>query len=316
MSKAEPPVDQDVSLKVTNSNGPSPESAIWDFGDGTKGAGLTVTHKWAAEKTYQVTVTATLPDMRTASTSLSLTVTPPPSVTVPDVVGKSEADAKSAIQALGLNTVVSAVVSNTVPTGAVIGQNPAPGSSAAPGTDVAITVSSGPTSVDLLAAAPGADWVSGAGNLPFNGSDVDDRGFALRRDGEYPLNNGVCRLEDGTAPSYLEMQPEWVDDGYLNGIFTLPAPIIPGDHFRAKIGFIHCTDVRQPQLSGATFSVSMIDGAAVQVASVSDTDNATMHTIDVDLTPYAGSTKVLLHVSADGDSQQDWASWVDPRIEG
>jgi len=45
-------------------------------------------------------------------------------------------------------------------------------------------------------------------------------------------------------------------------------------------------------------------------------DDKVMRPIDVDLTPYAGSTKIRLHVDAGADASQDWMSWVSPRIEG
>jgi beta-lactam-binding protein with PASTA domain len=65
------------------------------------------------------------------------------SVTVPDVVGLSQAAAVSAIEAEGLTASVTTGYSDTVPVGDVISQNPAAGASAASGSAVVIVVSLG-----------------------------------------------------------------------------------------------------------------------------------------------------------------------------
>ena len=75
----------------------------------------------------------------------------PTQVSVPDVVGQPLADAQQAIIAAGLTVgSVESASSDTVPQGNIISQSPVGGSSAAPGTAVALTVSSGPAaSIDL-----------------------------------------------------------------------------------------------------------------------------------------------------------------------
>jgi hypothetical protein len=180
-------------------------------------------------------------------------------------------------------------------------------------------VSSGPrTPIDLLALAPNAAWRSGAGSLPFNGNDGDSQGFALIRSGPYQFgSSGPCLLEDGSAPTYLETHPEWVANGWIDGTYALPSPIIAGDHFRARIGFIKCQNLSQVGAVQFTVSVIMPGGSVRQVTSVGDTgNNGQMPVIDVDLTPFVGATQVRLLVDAGADSSQDWASWVAPRIEG
>jgi hypothetical protein len=71
-----------VTLQVVNTNADTPESAQWTFGDGGVGSGLTTTHQWAAAQPtpYLVTVTVTLPDGRTATTSVNVTVSETPRV--------------------------------------------------------------------------------------------------------------------------------------------------------------------------------------------------------------------------------------------
>lgn len=70
-------------------------------------------------------------------------------VTVPDVVGLSQAAAVSAIEAEGLTASVTSGYSETVPVGDVISQNPAAGASVASGSSVGIVVSLG-EAPDLL----------------------------------------------------------------------------------------------------------------------------------------------------------------------
>jgi hypothetical protein len=80
LSKATPTVDEGITLRVGTDSGQGPASAQWDFGDGQQSAGVTTIHHWGAARTYQVSVTAMMPDGQQATTSLSITVTPVPKV--------------------------------------------------------------------------------------------------------------------------------------------------------------------------------------------------------------------------------------------
>ena len=66
-------------------------------------------------------------------------------VTVPDVVGKTRADATNTLQAAGFGLIISSSSSPTVPNGIVISQNPAAGTlvNKSPATSVSISVSCG-----------------------------------------------------------------------------------------------------------------------------------------------------------------------------
>lgn len=64
-------------------------------------------------------------------------------VTVPDVVGETQAAGTSTIEAEGLVVAVETAYSSTVPAGTIISQSPVGGSSVAPGSTVTITVSLG-----------------------------------------------------------------------------------------------------------------------------------------------------------------------------
>lgn len=65
-------------------------------------------------------------------------------VQVPNVVGMTEAEAKAALQAVGLQASTSSQASATVDSGDVISQNPSSGITVAKGTTVALVISTGP----------------------------------------------------------------------------------------------------------------------------------------------------------------------------
>jgi hypothetical protein len=72
---------------------------------------------------------------------------PPPPVTVPNVVGMTNANARSAITQANLTVGTDTTASSTtVPAGSIISQNPAGGSTAAAGSAVNLVTSSGPPS--------------------------------------------------------------------------------------------------------------------------------------------------------------------------
>ncbi|MET0238226.1 MAG: PASTA domain-containing protein [Kibdelosporangium sp.] len=309
MSRGSPVQNEDVTLKANDAKGVAPTEATWSFGDTKTGTGAMVGHKWADVGTYQVSVQVKMPDGQSATASRTVEVTKAPDTTVPSVVGQTEAAATAAITAAKLRVAVTKVASNTVAAGLVISQTPAGGALAPPQSTVRLTVSTGKrAAIDLLARAPGATWRSGAGALSYNGNDGDERGFALTRSG--------LALEDGSGGTYLETHPQWVANGYIEGTFTLPAPIIAGDRFRAKIGFIAVAN--PPSAGDATFIVSVIkNGVATTVSTTRDTGrDGNMPVLSIDLTPHAGATGIRLRVNAGADAAQDWASWIAPRIEG
>lgn len=83
-------------------------------------------------------------------TSVTITVSSGKNlVSVANVVGKSESDAKSTLQNQGLKTSSSEAYSSTVAKGKVISQNPSAGSSQAAGTTIILTVSRGPEPVTV-----------------------------------------------------------------------------------------------------------------------------------------------------------------------
>lgn len=157
---------------------------------------------------------------------------------------------------------------------------------------------------DFVKKAPEAKWyrsLTSAGELPWNGADSDNRGFARH------LTNAV--LEDGkTLPLVLQTHPEWKNNGNIIGVYSgikIPA----GATFKATVGFLKGAT----QSDGVKFIVSIVNsagGGAVLLSEVSANHDGRLDQISVDLAPYAGSTvDFRLTVNAAGRSVQDWAVW-------
>jgi eukaryotic-like serine/threonine-protein kinase len=102
------------------------------------------------------------------------------SVSVPNVVGKAQAGAESAIKGAGLVPKAGYNVDPNVPKGVVIGQSPAAGGKTAPGSTVGILVSLGAdTSVSVpdvtgKSSQEAADAISAAGFVPQSGTQPSD----------------------------------------------------------------------------------------------------------------------------------------------
>ncbi|VAV96757.1 Serine/threonine protein kinase PrkC, regulator of stationary phase, partial [hydrothermal vent metagenome] len=78
-------------------------------------------------------------------TDLLAEIAPPAGgVTVPDVIGQTEADANATITGAGLVAATTEAADDTVPAGNVISQDPAAGATADAGSTVSIVVSTGP----------------------------------------------------------------------------------------------------------------------------------------------------------------------------
>jgi hypothetical protein len=305
LSNSNPTINQDINLGVSADTG-TPTNAHWDFGDGQTGDGITVTHHWAAQQTYQVTVQVIMTGGAQGTTSVSITVNHPATSTVPNVIGQSQAAADQAITNVGLTTTVTSVVSNSVPAGVVITQAPNGGATAAWGSAVNITVSSGKTATwDMYANACGATWNSGAGGRPCPGDPNDNGGFVLPRPECWYFTDGNCYA------NFVETHPQWVASGWITGVYTLPQPIIAGDHFRTTVGFMKPTTGTSP--AQATFHV-LVDGQEAWSTYLQAADNKLVP-VDVDLSGHVGAQHITFRV--DGvNVGQCWASWVTPTFGG
>jgi len=83
----------------------------------------------------------------TRGTTVTLTVSEMPQVTVPAVTGQSQVTASNTLQALGLQVQITPQNSTTVPAGQVISSNPPAGTMVAKGSSVQLIVSTGPQTV-------------------------------------------------------------------------------------------------------------------------------------------------------------------------
>ena len=231
-----------------------------------------------------------------------------PKLALPVLRGVAVAAALTKLRALGLQVEQTGEVSNQVPAGHVLGTEPPAGTRVDAEARIRVLVSKGPTPrYDLLAAADRATWRSGAGPLPFDGNVGDPRGFVLVR--------RPAQLQDGSAqPAALETHPEWVDDGYVEGDFTLPAAILPADHLMARVGILAGSSVGQVRFS--VFAVADNGTATPLTPVVANGISQPSQALDVDLSRAAGARTVRLRVDADGSSAQDWAAWVEPQVIG
>jgi hypothetical protein len=163
--------------------------------------------------------------------------------------------------------------------------------------------------------APSAQWVTcgspcgGGTTITFGGPDTDTNGFAMYRDGQ--------QLENGNSPQRtLETHPMWVDNGVISGLYS-NYTVQPGDHFKTKLGFL--------ALSGGGCGVGDVNfqfnykesGTLSNLANFHETCDGSLTSVDLDLSSLAGHTvKFALVVTANNPgAAQDWAVWVDPRIE-
>ncbi len=137
-------------------------------------------------------LTAVATDAAGNSTSVSISVTFAPPVTVPDVTGQEQADAEAAIVDSGLVVGnVDTAHSDTVPAGKVLAQDPPAGTSVALGSAVNLVISSGPALVvvpDVVGqaqtdaeAAIAAAGLS-VGTLALNNSDTVPAGNVISQD--------------------------------------------------------------------------------------------------------------------------------------
>lgn len=171
--------------------------------------------------------------------------------------------------------------------------------------------------IDLLDLAEDANWESGrlAGahsmanshDLPFPGDDDDDRGF-VRVDS--------VTMEDGKNARALRTHPKWVENGTIKGWF--PRRELPDDAvFHAEYGFLKGAE----HTNGAEFQVwahyrQNGEKKLVRIARQSKGYTGSRRFFDADLTHLSGKrVGIELRVDTEGPSTQDWAAWVNPRVE-
>lgn len=158
---------------------------------------------------------------------------------------------------------------------------------------------------DFIAQAPSASWMSGAGSLSFPGSDSDNRGFALFRDG--------WQLEDNsTRNRALETHPQWVSGGWIMGKY--PQLTVPANaELKITVGFFK----EATGSDGVIFKVQFEEGQTTQtLITCGASYDSKLDTMTQSLSSLEGKTgRFILYVDAGQSSGQDWAAWAEAGIE-
>jgi hypothetical protein len=160
---------------------------------------------------------------------------------------------------------------------------------------------------DFIAKASTAKWSNGSSQLSFPGNRDDRQGFVYF--GSYEV------LEDDTvSPRFLEMHPEWVDHGLIEGQYG-PFQIANDLKFRGKVGFLKTARVSD----GVNFRIEYLPLSSTERQILKEKtasyDDHRIDSLDVDL----GSLRnykgyIILSVDARENSAQDHAVWVEARV--
>ncbi|MBE3066584.1 MAG: Ig-like domain repeat protein [Chloroflexi bacterium] len=166
-------------------------------------------------------------------------------------------------------------------------------------------VSSYGSAYDFVANANSASWSSGAGALPWPGTDGDARGFVL------PL--GSHQMEDGISSSKgLLTFPQYVTDGYIQGIYP-GFTVQSGDHFQSYIGCQYGGPTNCYIVFRLAYQIG--SGPVYTLKTAAERLEGLVYRMDVDLSGLAGSNvKFILKVEAFGSPSGDRAVWSAPRI--
>ena len=173
----------------------------------------------------------------------------------------------------------------------------------------AVSSLSSAVAYDFVQKAPEAKWaraLSAPGELPWNGSDSDSRGFVRH------LTN--VALESGKSFALvLETHPEWKKGGMILGTYS-NVQVPASAKFTALVGFLKGATATD----GATFEVYVFDqttGAIRLIAAKAARADGVLDELAADLGPYAGKTVTFrLQVAAGETAVQDWAVWASAAV--
>jgi PASTA domain len=234
----------------------------------------------------------------------------PKKVEVPNVVGKSEAEATTILKEHKLEAKVTETkVSGTVAAGQVATQSPGENEKVAEGSAVELIVEAAPSGPTVLInfadSASSALWLNDQ-NTALSLTSTHDglpQGSVVPRDGE-TLEN------DTKAEHVIETHPRWDVGGKLTGTYTLPGPLNAGDRFRTQIGFLKGAASFQPSCRlRLLFNGSVID-------EITKGYDSSLRNWTVSLDDYKGqSGKFSLQVVAIPSPNAAWICWINPRIE-
>ncbi|MFN3742151.1 MAG: NBR1-Ig-like domain-containing protein [Anaerolineales bacterium] len=178
---------------------------------------------------------------------------------------------------------------------------------------VEIKVRTASPGFDLYTRAPEAEWLGSspsgpAVTLTFGGPDTDPNGFVMYRPN--------YKLEDGSTPArVLETHPMWVDGGMISGRYP-PYTVNAGDRLKTRLGFLAKAD-GSCGAGDVKFQINYKESGSLHpLGEWIKSCNGSLITVDLDLSSLVGHTvQFVLAVAANGSSAQDWAVWINPRIE-
>jgi hypothetical protein len=252
---------------------------------------------------------ATVPAPPNSGPAAPTAAGPPP---IPaTLLGKPGPEVVKALTALGLKVTEVRTHSNARALNEVLSITPPPGSPVAPGSPVTVELAV-PTAVDLVAAAPTALWSDEQGGITFSLTApavpapsvppvAPARGAAF-------LLPPTTPLEDNKPAAALAMQPGV--NGRVTGAFTLPQPVIAGDHVRALVGML-------PGAAG-TVEFSVTANGILLSPQVTDTStDGALRLLDVDLGPVVGATALQVSVKPAVPASADNRAFLkELRVEG
>ncbi len=153
-----------------------------------------------------------------------------------------------------------------------------------------------------------ADNTTNDTSLPWMGSPGDSNGFVR-------LDDGVV-MEDNQTYKVLRTHPKWVNNGTIKGWLPWVQQMGTGI-FRAQVGFLNGAT----GTDGVTFQVWVhyhVNGVEQWESVLHQQKLYTrqLQEISVDLSKWANQEiSIELRVDAGASSVQDWAAWINPRIE-
>jgi Ig-like domain from next to BRCA1 gene len=163
------------------------------------------------------------------------------------------------------------------------------------------------TGYDFTAHASEAAWSSGAGALPFPGTDGDSRGFGLKQD--------TPKFESGVQASMpgLLMSPQNIYNGYIQASY--PAiHVQTGDRFQAMIG---CEFNATSCYVAYRLDYQIGNGPVWTFWTFREKYEGLTYNVNLNLNSLAGyDVKFILFMSAYGSATGDRAIWGNPVIVG
>lgn len=178
---------------------------------------------------------------------------------------------------------------------------------------VEIKVRTASPGFDLYTRAPEAQWEGSPPGGPtvtltFGGPDTNTNGFVMYRPN--------YKVEDGSTPArVLETHPMWVDDGIISGLYS-SYTVSAGDRLKTRLGFLAKSD-GTCGVGNVKFQINYKESGSLHpLGEWTKSCNGSLITVDLDLSSLAGHTvQFVLAVMANGSAAQDWAVWINPRVE-